>query len=90
MMNTSKHEFFTWLRQSGISMAVVTSTLLTIVRTEITLVSYFSNVTSFLISLTIVRNLCLHDPIQWKWSHEITVVFFFFFLLINDVMPNSS
>ena len=53
-----------------LTMAVVTSTILTIVRTDITLVSYFSNVTSFLTNLTLVRNFRLDDPVQWKWSQE--------------------
>ena len=36
-------------------MAVVTSGLLTMVKTGITIVSYFVNVTAFLFALTIVR-----------------------------------
>ena len=59
-----------FMKMSKNILAVVTSTLLTIVRTEITLVSYFSTVTSFMTSLTLVRNFRLDDPVQWKRSQE--------------------
>ena len=38
-----------------LTMAAVTSRLLTIVKTGITIVSYFGNVTAFMFALTIVR-----------------------------------
>ena len=45
-------------------MAAVTSGLLTIVKTGITIVSYFGNVTASLFALTIVRH--LGDPKQYR------------------------
>ena len=49
-------------------MAAVTSGLLTIVKTGITIVSYFGNVTASLFALTIVKleNLRLGDPKQYR------------------------
>ena len=47
-------------------MAVVTSGLLTMVKTGITIVSYFGNVTAFLFALTIVRKLRRGDPKQYR------------------------
>ena len=47
-------------------MAAVTSGLLTIVKIGITIVSYFGNVTASLFALTIVRNLRLGDPKQYR------------------------
>ena len=49
------------------SLAAVTSGLLTIVKTGITIVGYFGNVTASLFALTIVReNLRLGDPKQYR------------------------
>ena len=47
-------------------LAAVTSGLLTIVKTGITIVSYFGNVTASLLALTIVRKLRLDDPKRYR------------------------
>ena len=47
-------------------MAAVTSGLLTIVQTGITKDSYFGNVTASLFALTILENLRLGDPKQYR------------------------
>ena len=52
--------------QFELSLAAVISGLLTIVKTGITIVSYFGNVTASLFALTIVRNLRLGDPKQYR------------------------
>ena len=52
-------------------MAAVTSGLLTIVKTGITIVSYFGNVTASVFALTIVRKLTSRSPksIQTNYSN---------------------
>ena len=47
-------------------MAALTSGLLTTVRTGITIVSYFGNVTASLFALKNLENLCLGDTKQYR------------------------